>query len=119
MHLRTDGCHADHYIPRTFRLGDKNDLTIISKSHAHPHTMKKTHAKFQNDQYKTVRGVMLARGTHCLYIYVYILRVKNDYFFFFFFVLRPFQEYFIYIELIVHQRWAKTGEPGENPLDHP
>ena len=26
--------------------------------------------------------------------------------------LRPFQEYFTYIELIVHQRWAKTGEPG-------
>ena len=33
--------------------------------------------------------------------------------FFFIRVLRPFQEYFTYIELIVHQRWAKTGEPGE------
>ena len=51
----------------------KNVLTIISKPHAHPHTMKKTHAKFQNNRYKTVRGVALTRGTHCLYI-----EVKND-----------------------------------------
>ena len=35
----------------------KNDLTIISKPYAHPHTMKKTYAKFQNDRYKTARGV--------------------------------------------------------------
>ena len=33
--------------------------------------------------------------------------------------LRPFQEYFTYIEPIVHQRWAKTGEPREKPPDHP
>ena len=33
--------------------------------------------------------------------------------------LRPFQEYFTYIETTVHQRWAKTGEPGEKPPDHP
>ena len=38
---------------------DKNNLT--SKPHAHPHTMKKTHAKFQNDRYKTERGVALTR----------------------------------------------------------
>ena len=38
---------------------------------------------------------------------------------FFIWVLRPFQEYFTYIEPIVHQRWAKTGEPGEKPPDHP
>ena len=49
----------------------KNDLTFISKPHADPPTMKKTHAKFQNDQYKTVRGVTLT-------VYMYILRVKND-----------------------------------------
>ena len=30
----------------------KNDLTIISKPHAHPHTMEKTHAKFHNDWYR-------------------------------------------------------------------
>ena len=30
-------------------------------------------------------------------------------------ILRPFQEYFTYIEPIVHQRWAKTGEPGGKP----
>ena len=46
----------------------KNNLTIISKPHAHPHTMKKTYLKFQNDRYKTVRGDVLTRGTHCLYI---------------------------------------------------
>ena len=48
---------------------NKNDLTSIFKPHAHPHTMKKTHAKFQNDRYKTVRGVALTRGTTCLSIY--------------------------------------------------
>ena len=47
---------------------NKNDLKIISKPHAHTHTMKKTHAKFQNNRYKTVRGVALTKGTHCLYI---------------------------------------------------
>ena len=45
----------------------KNDLTIISKPHAHPHTMTKTHAKFQNDRYKTVRGLALTRDTLCVY----------------------------------------------------
>ena len=45
----------------------KNILTIIPKPHAHPNTMKKTYAKFQKDRYKTVRGVALTRGTHCLY----------------------------------------------------
>ena len=47
---------------------EKNTLTITSKSHAHPHTMKKTHAKFHNNRYKTVRGVALKRDTNCLYI---------------------------------------------------
>ena len=37
------------------------------KSHAYSHTMKKTHAKFHNNRYKTVRGVALTRGTNCLY----------------------------------------------------
>ena len=39
----------------------KNNLTIISKPHAHPHTIMKTPAKFQKDWYKTVRGVVLTR----------------------------------------------------------
>ena len=39
----------------------KNNLTNKSKPHVHLHTMKKTHAKFQNDLYKTVRGVALTR----------------------------------------------------------
>ena len=42
-----------------------------------------------------------------------------SFFFFLIWVLRPFQEYFTYIEPIAHQRWAKTGEPGEKPPDHP
>ena len=46
----------------------KNNLTITFKPHAPPHTMKKTYAKFHNNQYKTVRGVALTRGTNYLYI---------------------------------------------------
>ena len=45
----------------------KIDPTTMSNPHAHPHTMRKTHAKFQNKWYKTVRGVALTRDTHCLY----------------------------------------------------
>ena len=45
-----------------------------------------------------------------------VLEMKD---FFLIWVLWPFQEYFPYIEPIVHQIWAKTGEPGENPPDHP
>ena len=48
------------------------------------------------------------------YIYVHVF-----FFFFLIWVLRPFQEYFTYIEPIVHRRWAKTGVPGEKPPDHP
>ena len=38
--------------------------------------------------------------------------------FHFFFIsgLRPFQEYFTYIEPIVDQKWAKTVKPGEKHL---
>ena len=67
----------DHKIPTVYILNvknasqcgksEKNNLTITSRSHAHPHTMKKTHAKFHNNPYKTVRGVGLTRGTNCLY----------------------------------------------------
>ena len=46
----------------------KNNLTITSKPHVHPHTMKKMHIKFHNNRYKTVRGVALTRGTNCLYM---------------------------------------------------
>ena len=47
---------------------NKNDPTIMCNPHAHPHTMKKTHTKFQNNWYKTVREVALTTSTHCLYI---------------------------------------------------
>ena len=46
----------------------KNNFTITSKPHAHPHTMKKMHAKFHNNLYKNVRGVVLTRGTNCSHI---------------------------------------------------
>ena len=46
----------------------KNYLTIISEPQAHPHTMQKTHAKFQNEWYKASEVPN-----------VYILRVKNDF----------------------------------------
>ena len=39
----------------------QKNLTIISKPHAHPHTMRKTPSKFQKDWYKTVREVALTR----------------------------------------------------------
>ena len=39
----------------------------MSNPHAHPHTMRKTHAKFQSNWYKTVRGIALTRDTLCLY----------------------------------------------------
>ena len=46
----------------------KKNLTIISKPHAHPHNMNKTHARFHNNRYKTLTGVALTRGTNYLYI---------------------------------------------------
>ena len=52
----------------------KNDLTVISKSHAHTHTMKKTHAKFLNDRYNTVEELHSQEVST-----VYMLSVKNDY----------------------------------------
>ena len=51
-----------HNVPTVYTLRSKNDqvqkvekeiknnLTIISKPHAHPHTMKTTSAKFQKDR---------------------------------------------------------------------
>ena len=36
-------------------------IACISKPHAHPHSMMKTPAKFQDDRYKTVRGAALTR----------------------------------------------------------
>ena len=58
------------------------------------------------------------KSTHPLH---FCLKSGFSFFFFFFliWILRPFQEYFTYIEPIVHRRWAKTGEPGEKPPDHP
>ena len=44
----------------------KIDPTIMSNLHAHPHTMRKTHAKFQNNGCKTVRGVALTRYPCCV-----------------------------------------------------
>ena len=46
----------------------------------------------------------------------FVLNMAPD--FFFPWVLQPFQKYFTHIEPVVHQRWAKTEEPGEKPPDH-
>ena len=54
-----------------------------------------------------------------LFIYFYLFIFHFYLFFFFICVLRPFQEYFTYIEPIVHQRQAKTEDPREKPSDHP
>ena len=43
----------------------KKKITITFKPHAHPHTMNKMHAKFHNNRYKIVRGVVLTKGTNC------------------------------------------------------
>ena len=45
----------------------KIDPTTMSNPHAHSHTMRKTHAKFENNWCKTVRGVALRSDTLCLY----------------------------------------------------
>ena len=58
---------GEKWLSSQCRNSKKYNLTIISKPHAHPHTMKKTHAKFHNDWYKTERRVALTRDTHCLY----------------------------------------------------
>ena len=52
----------------TFVEKSKKNNNLTNKSHAHSHTMKKTHAKFHNNRYKTVRGVALTRGTNGLCI---------------------------------------------------
>ena len=55
-------------------------------------------------------------------IFFFFFFLSFFFFFFFFFliwVLWPFEEYFTYIEPIVHQRWTKTGEPGEKSPEHP
>ena len=59
------------------------------------------------------------RPSVCMYVCISIYLSIFFFFFFLIWVLRPFQEYFTYIEPIVHRRWAKTGEPGEKPPDHP
>ena len=73
-------CGGAHEVPSVFILRvkkdlvhnvekvTKNNLTIISKPHAYPHILEKTHAKFHNDWYKTVGVVRLTRSTQCPYI---------------------------------------------------
>ena len=52
---------------------EKKKLTIISKPHAHPHTMKKTYAKFQSI------GTKLKEEFRSQEVpIVYKLRVNND-----------------------------------------
>ena len=48
--LRSQGTHCLYIEVDKVEKVIKNNLTIISKPHAHPHTMKKTPAKFQKDR---------------------------------------------------------------------
>ena len=53
--LRSQGTHClytevEKWLSSQSGKSDKKNPTIISKPHAHPHTMKKTSAKFQKDQ---------------------------------------------------------------------
>ena len=57
---------GEKWLSSQCRKSDKNWSNNMSNPH--PHTMKKTHAKFQNNWYKTVRGVALITSTHCLHI---------------------------------------------------
>ena len=54
-----------------------------------------------------------------IFFYFIIFFIYLFIYFFLIWVLQPFQDYFTYIEPIVHQRWAKTGELGGKPSDHP
>ena len=51
-----------HEVPTDYILRVKNE--VHNEEKVTKITMKKTNAKFQNDRYKTVRGVALTRGTH-------------------------------------------------------
>ena len=64
--LRSQGTHCLYVEVEKWQVHKvekvtKNNLTTISKPHAHPHTMTKTPAKFQDNRYKTVWGVVLTR----------------------------------------------------------
>ena len=61
MHLRMDGHHADGYIPRIYRSGDK-------KAHVYPQNISKTPVKFQEE--------LLLQGTYYLYTFI-VFQHKN------------------------------------------
>ena len=74
--------------------------------------------RWDKNYYLPFNHEMLDNQLHWFLIYIPALLFENNksYLFFFFFliwVLRPFQEYYICTEPIVHQRWGKTGEPGK------
>ena len=48
--LRSQGTHCLYIEVEKVEKVIKNNSTIISRPHAHPHTMKKASAKFQKDQ---------------------------------------------------------------------
>ena len=65
---------------RNKKIIKENNLTIMSKPYAHYHTIKPTDAKFQKDQYKTVRGVARARHRYKIVILKNnkVHKLKND-----------------------------------------
>ena len=58
--MLTRGIHCLYIEGEKYRKSDKNDLTIKTTCTSSYHE-NKTHAKFQNNGYKTVRGVALTR----------------------------------------------------------
>ena len=78
---------------------------------------RKLFKKYKPDQ--TSHTVASNLGLSCL-LGPFGPKTLGIFFFFFFFfwnwVLQPFQEYFTYIELIVHQGGRKPENPGKNHL---
>ena len=89
----------------------------------------------ENATYKTAYFIKLRKENSSKMLAQWNYRSFFFFFFFFFFGgggggewgwgfgyfknIHLYITHYTYIEPIVHQRWAKTGEPGEKPPDHP
>ena len=61
------------------RKTEKTNQSIIPKPHAHLHSMPKTFAKFQNNRWKTARGVAPTRYPIYFYLKGYgMTELQND-----------------------------------------
>ena len=62
------------------------------------------------------RGFVITLNLWIVYLLIMLIVTFEQVHAFFIWGLRPFQEYFTYIEPIVHRRWAKTMYPAKNHL---